>query len=100
MSDAGSPLFGSSKSRSGTGFSFLRGRRTGDTDGLISFNLMPQETRRTRRAYLAAFPRRDFCSWNIGAATSARLLPPSPRLLMSRMPAIGSHRICRRRACS
>ncbi len=44
MNDQESPQFGSSKSRSGASFSFLRGRRSGDSDGLISFNLMPQES--------------------------------------------------------
>ena len=44
MSESGSPIFGSSKSRSGAGLSFLRGKRSGDSDGLISFNLMPQES--------------------------------------------------------
>lgn len=44
MNDQESPQFGSSKSRPGVGFSFLRGRRSGDSDGLISFNLMPQES--------------------------------------------------------
>ena len=44
MNDQESPEYGSSKSRSGAGFSFLRGRRSGDSDGLISFNLMPQES--------------------------------------------------------
>ncbi len=44
MNDQESPQFGSSKSRPGASFSFLRGRRSGDSDGLISFNLMPQES--------------------------------------------------------
>ena len=44
MNDQESPQYGSSKSRSGASFSFLRGRRSGDSDGLISFNLMPQES--------------------------------------------------------
>ncbi|HYN06598.1 MAG TPA: hypothetical protein VES67_04335 [Vicinamibacterales bacterium] len=46
MNDAGSPLFGSSKGRErgGSAFSLLRGRRSGDSDGLISFNLLGQES--------------------------------------------------------
>ncbi len=45
VTDAGSPLFGSSKARErGTGFSLLRGRKSGDADGLISFNLLHQES--------------------------------------------------------
>jgi hypothetical protein len=46
VNDSGSPLFGSSKGRErgSSAFSFLRGRRSGDTQGLISFNLLPQET--------------------------------------------------------
>jgi hypothetical protein len=44
VNDQESPQYGSSKSRSGASFSFLRGRRSGDSDGLISFNLMPQES--------------------------------------------------------
>jgi hypothetical protein len=44
VTDQESPQFGSSKSRAAASFSFLRGRRSGDSDGLISFNLMPQES--------------------------------------------------------
>jgi hypothetical protein len=46
VNDSGSPIFGSSKGRErgSSAFSFLRGRRSGDSDGLISFNLLPQET--------------------------------------------------------
>ena len=46
MNDAGSPLFGSSKGRErgSSAFSLLRGRRSGDSDGLISFNLLPQQS--------------------------------------------------------
>ena len=86
MHDAGSPLFGTSKGRERGGsaaVSMLRGRR-GDSDGLISFNLLPQETEdgvvpgrvSVTRVLLVHYWRRD----QQAAAEEAAAIDAAPRV--------------------